>query len=402
MADPILAGVRVLDLTQYLSGPTVTRLMAEMGADIVKIEQAPNGDPIRGLAVMSNGRSGYFVQQNRGKKSVCLDFDKPEGREVLDKLIAQADVLVENYGPNVLERRGLDFDSLSKAHPKLIYASISGFGRKGSYSHKTCFDLIAQSYSGMVNLTGPEDGAPMPVGSSYADVTAGVHALAGIGMALFHRERTGRGGHIDIAMIDTLFHAHELAVQGASITKGKWRAKRGGRFSNLNSPQGIFKGPQGWIAIQVMESQWPHFCLAMNRPDLPVDERFADIRGRHKNRAELNPIVEEWMRTFATDADLLAKMEQHRIPCAPVLDAADAATHPYFVERRMVKTVTDPFIGELTIPGNPLRFSEQPEELDLETPSLGQHNSEVLRGLGYSKEEIDRFSEEGITRSGRT
>jgi CoA:oxalate CoA-transferase len=401
MADPILAGVRVLDLTQYLSGPTVTRLMAEMGADIVKIEQAPYGDPIRGLAVMSNGRSGYFVQQNRGKKSVCLDFDKPEGRAVLDKLIAQADVLVENYGPNVLERRGLDFDSLSKAHPKLIYASISGFGRKGSYSHKTCFDLIAQSYSGMVNLTGPEDGPPMPVGSSYADVTAGVHALAGIGMALYHRERTGRGGHIDIAMIDTLFHAHELAVQGASITKGNWRAKRGGRFSNLNAPQGIFKGPQGWIAIQVMETQWPHFCSAMGRPDLPVDERFADIRGRHKNRAELNPIVEEWMGTFATDADLLAKMEEHRIPCAPVLDAADAITHPYFVERRMVKTITDPFIGELTIPGNPLRFSEQPQELDLETPSLGQHNSEVLSALGYTANEIDRLSADGVIRTGR-
>ena len=401
MADPILAGVRVLDLTQYLSGPTVTRLMAEMGADIVKIEQAPYGDPIRGLAVMSNGRSGYFVQQNRGKKSVCLDFDKPEGRAVLDKLIAQADVLVENYGPNVLERRGLDFDSLSKAHPKLIYASISGFGRKGSYSHKTCFDLIAQSYSGMVNLTGPEDGPPMPVGSSYADVTAGVHALAGIGMALYHRERTGRGGHIDIAMIDTLFHAHELAVQGASITKGKWRAKRGGRFSNLNAPQGIFKGPQGWIAIQVMETQWPHFCLAMDRPDLPVDERFADIRGRHKNRAELNPIVDEWMGTFATDADLLAKMEEHRIPCAPVLDAADAITHPYFVERRMVRQITDPFIGELTIPGNPLRFSEQPEELDLETPSLGQHNSEVLSALGYTAEEIDQLSVDGVIRIGR-
>ena len=400
MAEPILAGVRVLDLTQYLSGPTVTRLMAEMGADIVKIEQAPYGDPIRGLAVVSNGRSGYFVQQNRGKKSVCLDFDKPEGRTVLDRLIAEADVLVENYGPNVLERRGLDFDSLAEKHPKLIYASISGFGRKGSFSHKTCFDLIAQSYSGMVNLTGPEDGAPMPVGSSYADVTAGVHALAGIGMALFHRERTGRGGHIDIAMIDTLFHAHELAVQGASITKGKWRPRRGGRFSTLNSPQGIYKGPQGWIALQVMESQWPHFCNAMDRPDLTVDARFDDIRGRHKNRAQLNPVVEEWMATFATDTDLLTKLEEHRIPCAPVLDAADALTHPYFVERRMVKTINDPIIGEMMIPGNPLRFSEQPEELDLVTPSLGEHNAQVLGLLGYSPDEIAALEAAGVLRRG--
>jgi crotonobetainyl-CoA:carnitine CoA-transferase CaiB-like acyl-CoA transferase len=399
MAEPILAGVRVVDMTQYLSGPTVTRLMAEMGADIVKIEQAPHGDPIRGLAVMSNGRSGYFVQQNRGKKSVCLDFDKPEGRAVLDKLIEGADVLVENYGPNVLERRGLDFESLAERFPRLIYASISGFGRKGSYSHKTCFDLIAQSYSGMVNTTGEEDGPPYPAGASYADVSAGVHTLAGIGMALFHRERTGRGGHIDIAMIDTLFHSHELAVQGATITKGKWRPKRGGRFSSLNSPQGIYKGPEGWIALHVMESQWPHLCNAMDMTDLAHDERFATLRGRHKNRGELNPIVEAWMATYPTDAALIARLEQHRIPCAPVLDAADAVTHPYFIERRMVRTVNDPFIGEFMIPGNPLRFSEQPQELDLQTPCLGEHNAEVLTGIGYTNAEIAALEAGGILRS---
>jgi crotonobetainyl-CoA:carnitine CoA-transferase CaiB-like acyl-CoA transferase len=138
MTEPMLAGLRVVDMTQYLSGPTVTRLMAEMGADIVKIEQAPYGDPIRSMLFLTDGRSGYFVQQNRGKKSVCLDFDTTEGRAILDKLIADADILVENYGPNVLERRGLDYESLAKQHPRLICASISGFGRKGSYSHKTC------------------------------------------------------------------------------------------------------------------------------------------------------------------------------------------------------------------------------------------------------------------------
>lgn len=397
---PMLEGVKVVDLTQYLSGPTVTRLMAEMGADIVKIEQAPYGDPIRRLAVMANGRSGYFVQQNRGKKSVCLDMDSPAGREVLDRLIAEADVVVENYGPGVLAKRGLDHPSLAEKHPRLIYASISGFGRTGSYSHKTCFDLIAQAYSGMLHLTGPEDGAPMPVGSSYADVTAGVHALAAIGMALFHRERTGRGGHIDIAMIDTLFHAHEIAVQGASITKGKWRPRRGGRLSRLNSPQGVYKAPQGWIVLQVMDAQWPHFCKAMQRPDLPTDERFADIGGRQKNRDALNEIIEAWMATFTSDDALIACLEEQRIPCAPVLDPADAMHHPYFIERRMVRTVEDPFIGELVIPGNPLRFSEQPEELELHTPMLGEHNHAVLRSLGFGDDEITAMEAAGALRSG--
>lgn len=394
----MLAGIRVVDMTQYLAGPTVTRLMAELGADIVKIEQPPYGDPIRSTAVVTDGRSGYFVQQNRGKKSLCVDFDKPEGREVLDKLIAEADVLVENYGPNVLERRGLDYDSLKAKHPRLIYASISGFGRKGSYSHKTAFDLIAQSFSGMVNTTGDLDGAPMPVGSSYADVISGVHAFAGIGMALFHRERSGRGGHIDIAMVDTLFHCHELAVQGASITKGKWRPKRGGRFSNLNSPQGIYKGPQGWIALQTMAAQWPGFCRAIERPDLEHDERFATLAVRYKNGDALNPIIEEWMASFATDAEVIERLEAQRIPCAPVLDAADAINHPYFRERGMVRTVTDPFIGEFVIPGNPFQFSEQHEELDLHTPCLGEHNEEVLRGLGYTADQIEALAASGATR----
>lgn len=398
--QPLLEGVKVVDLTQYLSGPTVTRLMAELGADIVKIEQAPHGDPIRRLAVMANGRSGYFVQQNRGKKSVCLDMDSPEGRKVLDRLIAEADVVVENYGPGVLAKRGLDHPSLAEKHPRLIYASISGFGRTGSFSHKTCFDLIAQAYSGMLELTGPEDGSPMPVGSSYADVTAGVHALAAIGMALFHRERTGRGGHIDIAMIDTLFHAHEIAVQGASITKGKWRPRRGGRFSRLNSPQGVYKAPQGWIVLQVMDAQWPHFCRAMQREDLLTDERFAEINGRQKNRAQLNEIIEAWMASMPSDEALLSRLEEHRIPCAPVLDPADAIHHPYFIERRMVRTVEDPFIGELVIPGNPLRFSEQPDELDLQTPMLGEHNRSVLAGLGFADDEIAAMEESGALRSG--
>ncbi len=394
----MLAGIRVVDMTQYLSGPTVTRLMAELGADIIKIEQPPYGDPIRATAVVTDGRSGYFVQQNRGKKSVCIDFDTPDGREVLDKLIAEADVLVENYGPNVLERRGLDYESVSAKHPKLIYASISGFGRKGSFSHKTCFDLIAQSYSGMVNTTGDPGSAPMPVGSSYADVTSGVHAFAGIGVALFHRERTGRGGHIDIAMVDTLFHAHELAVQGASITKGKWRPKRGGRFSNLNSPQGIYKGPEGWIALQTMAAQWAGFCRAMERPDLEHDERFASLNVRYKNRDELNPIIEEWMASFTTDAEILQLLEAERVPCAPVLDAADAMNHPYFIERGMVRKVRDPFIGDFVIPGNPIRFSEQGGELDLQTPCLGEHNEEVLRGLGYSDAQIEALAASGTTK----
>ena len=396
---PILDGLKVVDMTQYLAGPTVTRLLAEAGASVVKIEQPPYGDPTRSLAVVSDGRSGYFIQQNHGKRSLCIDFDDPRGREVLDKLIAEADVFVENYGPGVLARRGLDHDSLLAKHPRLIVATVSGFGRDSAYSEKVAFDLIAMAYSGMLHITGEPDRSPVMVGTSIADVMSGVHTVAGIGLALYHRERTGRGQHIDISMVDSMFHAHELAIQGHSITKGKWRQKRSGSKSALNSPQGIYKAPEGYIVLQVMPSQWPSICRAMGMPELEHDERFADLKGRHKNRGELNAIVEEWLATHTTDAEVLAKLEEARVPCAPVLDPADAIGHPYFESRRAIRRINDPIIGEVIIPGNPLRFSEFPFDLEQVAPLLGEHNAEVLGELGYAADTISALAEAGVLRS---
>jgi CoA:oxalate CoA-transferase len=402
MGEPILSGIRVVDLTQYLAGPTVTRLMAEMGADVVKIEQAPNGDPTRTLAVMRDGRSGYFVQQNRGKKSFCVDFDRPEGREALDRLIARADVVVENYGPGVLERRGLGHTAVLERHPRLVYASLSGFGRTGAYANRPAFDLIAQAYSGLLHLTGPTDGAPTPVGVSYADVSAGVVTTAAIGFALFHRERTGRGGHIDISMIESLFHMQELAVQGEHLTGGKWRPRRSGAKSLLNAPQGVYRGPESWIVLHVMASQWPGMCRAMGQPELEHDERFRGLRERQKNRDELNALVEEWMASCESDVDVLARLEAERVPCAPVLDAADAQHHELFTSRGTIRTVPDPILGEVRIPASPLRFSEQPEPLDLVAPLLGEHNESVLTDLGFGADEIAAMRDAGVVRSAAT
>jgi CoA:oxalate CoA-transferase len=410
-AQQILHGVRVVDMTQYLSGPTVTRLLAEQGADIVKVERAPHGDPTRTLAFVKDGRSGYFVQQNRGKRSLCIDVDDPRGREVLDALIARADVLVENYGPGVMERRGLDWATLRVRHPRLIVASISGFGKgsgdesglraPGPMSHKTAFDLIAQAYSGLLHLTGPADGTPTPVGTSYADVMSGVHAVAGIGLALYHRERTGEGQHIDIAMVDTLFHAHELSIQGPSITKGRWTAKRMGARSTLNTPQGVFPTADGHIVIQVMQNQFAGFCRAMGRPELATDERFAGLDGRHANRLELNDLVEEWTRS-GTSEEVLAALEGERVPCAPVLAPHEAIGHPYFEARGMVRLVDDPLIGQVHIPGNPLRLSAQPEEPHLVAPLLGEHNAQVLGELGFGDDHVAALEAAGVLASGPT
>jgi CoA:oxalate CoA-transferase len=401
-AQQILHGIRVVDMTQYLSGPTVTRLLAEHGADVIKVEQAPFGDPSRTYAINKEGRSGYYVQQNRGKRSVCVDFDTPEGVEVIERLIANADVVVENYGPGVLERRKLDWVTLTARYPKLIVASISGFGRESSHSHKTAFDLIAQAYSGMLHLTGETDGSPIPTATSYADVMAGVHAVAGIGLALFHRERTGEGQHIDISMVDSLFHAHELAVQGPSLTNGRWRAQRSGPRSRLNSPMGVYPTVDGYLVLQVMANQWPGFCRAMGREDLRTDERFADLNGRQRNRRELNEIIDAWLMTLPGRDAALELLEAERVPCAPVLAPHEASGHPYFESRRAIRHITDPILGPLDVPGNPLRMSAQTNEPDLVAPTLGQHNTDALTEVGYDSETIARLHEAGVLKTGTT
>jgi len=393
---PILDGIRVVDMTQYLAGPAATLLLAEMGADIVKIERPPDGDPSREYPVVNEGRSGYFVQQNRGKKSLCLDIEEAEGRKILDSLLERADVFVENYGPGVLERRGLDWASLHARHPRLVMASISGYGREGAYSHRTAFDMIAQAQAGIMHMTGSPDGPPMPVGTSIGDVGAGVHAAAGIGYALFHRERTGKGQHIDISMVDALFHMHELAVQGPALTGFRWRPTRPGHQSNVYAPQGAYKGPKGWIAVHAMARQWPPLCEAMGRPELAEDERFNSLAARQKNRTELNALIESWMGGFESDDEVITALDAERVPCAKVMEPRDAIGHPHFESRGMIRRSADPILDEVIVPGSPLRFSEQIEPLELQAPLLGEHNASVLAELGYDEERIEELTRAGI------
>lgn len=398
----ILDGLRVLDLTHYLAGPTVTRLMAELGADIVKVEQAPGGDPSRQFAFQRDGRSAYFVQQNRGKKSLCLNLDSEEAVEIIRRLAATADVLVENRGPGVLERRGLGWDDLQTLNPRLVMASISGYGRGNSYSQRPGLDLIGQALSGIMSVTGEREGSPMPVGASIADGISGVHALTAIGLALYSRERTGLGQHIDISMVDSLFHLLDMQIQGPSVTGGKWRYRRGGSKSSVNAPHGAFKSPEGWIAIQAMPRQWAAFCRAVDMPGLLEDPRFASLKERSKRLDELNQIVQERFLTYATDDELFAALDREQVPYSAILDPADAHSHPYFRERQMVRTVPDPLLGEIDIPGMPLRFSRQPALPDLVAPLLGQHNQTVLTDLGYDSEAIARLGKDGVIHSAST
>jgi len=398
----MLADVKVLDFTQYLAGPTITRFMAEMGAQIIKVEQAPMGDPSRLLPAIKDGRSGYFVQQNRGKKSLCLDFAKPEAIELLRALAAKVDVVTENYGPGVMEKRGLDYASLNQINPRIIMASISAFGKTGPLKHRVGYDFIAQAFSGLMHMTGAPDGPPMFVGMGIADQGSGVHAFSALGYALYYREKTGIGQHIDISMVDSLFHMHEVNVQAYGLTDGAFVPSRMGSHHQLLCPCGAFRGPEGYIVILVLDRQWPAMARAIGRPDLIGDPRFATAPDRAKNQKELIAIIESWMQAQPSDEAVLKIFEEHRVPSAPVMSVVGALDHPYFKGREMVRSVSDPILGELTIPGFPLKFSEFPELPKIEAPLLGQHDAEVLvQHLGLSKEKIEQLQSAGVLYSER-
>lgn len=394
--ESYLEGVTVLDFTQYLAGPSCTRMLAEMGADVIKVEMAPHGDPARGGIPRRNKRAGGYLQQNRGKRSICVDLRRPEGVAVVKELVPHVDVVTENYSAGVMTRRGLGYDDLAAINPGIIMASISGFGQTGPLAHKTAFDYIAQAYSGLMHITGPADGPPTPTGMALADCTAGFHAFAGLGYALYHRSRTGRGCHIDVSMVEALFHMQEQAVMAPSIDPDQKVERQGSHYQAL-SPAGAFKGPEGWIAILCTQGQIEGLWAAMERPEFADDPRFGPAMARVENREAMTAEIEEWMASMPTDRAVLDRLEAHRVPCAPVLDPATARDEPFYIERGAVRQVEDPLLGQVDIPGFPIKFSDAPPAPDLPVHNLGQDNRSVLSELlGYDEARIDALEADGV------
>ncbi len=381
----MLHGIRVLDLTQYLSGPTCTLLLAGLGADVIKIELGPGGDPSRVLPVIHGDTSSYYVQQNRGKRSVCVDFDNPEAQELIRRLAEHCDVLVENFGLGVMERRGLGYDDLAARNPGLIMMSISAFGRTGPLAHLPGYDLIAQAYGGAIFLTGEADRPPVAAGAVIGDCGTGTLAFGAIGHALFDRTRTGRGQCIDISMVESVFHMHPFAVQGPSVSNGKLHLTRNGRHFGSVPPAGTYQGPDRFLVLQVLEAQWPRLCEAVDTTStlgLGTDPRFLTARGRAEHRHELVEVLEGWMQTFPTTDELLALFERHRIPAAPVIDPAEAHLDPFFIGRGAVTEVHDPAIGAVRVPAFPIHASSLPRRTEEPlAPALGADAEAVLHEL---------------------
>jgi len=397
----VLDGYKALDFTQFVAGPTVTKLMAEMGAEVIKVELAPDGDRSRAMPFVKNERSGYFVQQNRGKLSLCLDPRSEDGKTIIRNLITKVDVLVENYAPGVIARMGFDYETVCRINPKIIMCSVSTFGQQGPLAHDPGYDFVGQAYAGVTSLSGEEGGAHFPPMLAIGDVSTGVHGLAAIACALLHRERTGEGQYLDISLVDAYFSYHDVWVQSISASDGAAMPVRTGMHYSVLAPAGMFKAREGYIFVFAwLDHHWVKLCELMGRPELSRDPRFIDNPSRVKNRPEMINVIESWLQSMPSDEAAVEALRAARLPSAPVLTVEKAMRHPHLVERETVQTVRDRILGEFQIPGFPLRFSSFPNRLDLEAPFLGEHNQRVLSSyLGYSPERIARLEQEGVLRS---
>lgn len=395
--EGLLTGIRVLELGQFIAGPRAGRLMADLGAEVIKIEFAPEGDLMRKYPPLKCEQSGVFMLENRGKQSVCIDLNRPEGVEIVKALAAKADVVVENFSPGVLARRGLGYEELSRLNPNFIMCSISGFGQTGPFAQRPSNDRLAVAMSGIMHLTGDPNGPPMPIGTSMADSMAGVHAFAAVCAALFGRGRTGRGQHIDISLMDTLFQTLDLPLAMYLLSEGQVNPQRWGVHNPTTAPTGTFKARDGYVVISAFIHQWEAVANAMGKPELLSDPRFSAPAERAKNRFALAEIIEEWLQSFPSRDEPLVILAEHRVISGPVLDVGQAANHPQMKARGALQDVSHPGIGPLSLPVAPMRFSAAHVAIRGRTPALGEHNSAVLsRVLGFAREQIAQLADSGV------
>ncbi|MDF1832555.1 MAG: CaiB/BaiF CoA-transferase family protein [Porticoccaceae bacterium] len=393
----VLDGVKVLDFSHFIAGPHCTRLMAEAGAEVIKVE-AHTGDSARHLPIIREGRSGYFIQHNRGKKNLCLDLRTAEGQEICHELIKTVDVVIENFTPGVMKKFNMDWDAVSKINPDVIMCSISCLGQEGPLAKLPGFDYIGQAYSGLLGMTGQADGYPALSGMAFGDVSTGAHAYGAIVTALYHKAMGGGGQFLDIALLDCLFSFHEMNVQVYDASGGTQVPKRSGHQHAFVSPLGLFKCKENYIIIVAIGAQWNNLIKLLGREEWADEPRFANPLVRNENRDEISAEIERWLSTVSdvTEAVRILVQENH-VPAAPVLSVPDVMAHPHMQQRGIVQTVDDRIFGEVKIPGAPLRYSQYPERLELQAPFLGEHNEEILREkLGYSAEKISALQASGV------
>ncbi len=394
---PMLTGYRVLDFGQFVAAPTATRILAELGAEVIKLELAPlgdrgrfAGDKARDPARRNSSLSTYYFQHNHSKRSLAVDIKQARGRALVHALIQKIDVVVENFAPGVMARAGFGYETLAAINPRLIMCSISLAGQTGPLADKPGFDYMGAAYAGVTAAIGESDRGPAQLPIAIGDSATGVTAAMAIGFALLHRERTGEGQYIDCSLIDTYFNMHEVNVPKTSLRGAAFKPPRMGSLHPDGGPTGVFRcGDDRFIAIMVMPHQWPQFVKAMDRPELADDPRFGTPRARRDNNAALKAIIEQWLGRFVGRDDAIAALEAERVPCAPVLSLPETMAHPHLRERGTVRRVIDRDIGAFDIPGLAAKFSRWQPATALRADRLGEHNEAILRDLlGLSDAEI--------------
>ena len=399
MAKPLrmLEGYRVLDFTHFVAGPTCTRIMGEMGADVIKIERSADGDHVRQMGLVRDGMSTYYFQHNHSKRNLALDLRSPRARELLLAMIPKIDVVVENFAPGVIAELGFGYEALRKINPAIIMCSISVAGQSGPLSYKPGYDFLGGSLAGVIDLIGEADRAPSVPAMAIGDISTGVASAMAVGFALLNRERTGEGVYIDASLLDTYFHMQELAVPIVSMRPGKFSMKRTGSSHPTGSPCGVYKAADGYLFLIVQQHELGRLWRAMKRPDLAEDARFKTNRDRIKNNQEFRRIFEEWLATFTNRESAIAVLDAERVPCAPVYKVEETMAHPHMRQRKTVRRVKDAVMGELEIPGMPVKFSTWPDRIDLTASRVGADNDAILTEvLGLTPAQIAKLYRDNV------
>lgn len=388
-----LEGLKVIDLTTALNGPFCTMILADYGAEVLKIEPL-GGEQCRtwGPLDEKSGESGFFNYVNRNKKGATLNLKTEKGLQMFYDLVKDADILVENYRGGVTKKLKIDYETIRKINPNIIYSSGSGFGQYGPITHRPCYDIVAQAMGGMVNLTGFTHTDPVKVGPSVADHVAGIYLAVGTLLALHHRDVTGEGQHVDVAMFDTIFSLLENAL--VNYTVGGFISQRNGNVDPSIAPFDIFKCKDGFVALGVGNDKlFQNFCRTIGHEELLEDPRYTTNELRCQNYVpDLQNVIIGWCEQY-TKSEVEAIMDEAGIPCGPVLDVKEAIEHPHIQARDMMVHCEHPTAGDQYFQGCVMKLSETPGSVDFASPLLGQHNAEIF---GLTEEEVAQLKEEGV------
>jgi len=393
--DGPLHNLRVLDLTRVLAGPFATMLLADLGADVVKVERPGDGDETRHLEPVREGESHYYVSVNRNKRGVVIDLKLPAGRDLALELARVSDVVIENFRPGVTARLRLDYDAVNAVNPGIVYCSISAFGQTGPLARRSAFDIAMQAMGGGMSVTGEPDGPPLRSGLPMADLGTGLFAAIGILAAVVEKQRTGRGQLVDVAMFDAM--AGLLTQHAGRYFMTGELAGRPGNGHPAVAPYGTYPAADGDIVIANLgETFWPKIAGAIGRPELAEDERFRTNAGRLRLRAELDALIGAETRR-RTVAEWEAIFETHDVPHAPVLDVGQVLEHPQARARGLVTEVVHTALGRMRTTGRAINLPAHPDARPAAAPMLGEHTDEVLRELlGATREQIAAWRADGV------